>query len=147
MSTGLPGGLRKHRSAVEHLIQLQQEGHTSFKEGKALVVAFLDISKAYDCVKRPLLLKKLRELGIRGKALGYLKAFLGKRYSWVTFKSADSKVTEFKYGVPQGSLISPFLFNVYCAAALEGCGQGRGLQADDMCVWRTHKQEEVAARR
>ena len=46
-------GFRKHRSAVEHLIQLQQEGHTAFKEGKVLVVAFLDISKAYDCVKIP----------------------------------------------------------------------------------------------
>ena len=137
-------GFRKHRSAVEHLVRIQQESHTAFRENKVLVVAFLDISKAYDCVSRPLLLKKLKELGIRGKALGYLEAFLGKRYAWVTYKNAESDITEFKYGVPQGSPISPFLFNVYCAAALEGCGQGRGLQADDMCVWRTHKQEEAA---
>jgi len=139
-------GFRKHRSAVEHLIRIQQDGHTAFREGKVLVVAFLDISKAYDCVDRSLLLSKLRELGVKGKALGYLEAFLGKRYSWVTYKSADSDITEFKYGVPQGSPISPFLFNVYCAAALSECGEGRGLQADDMCVWRIHKQEEVACR-
>ena len=139
-------GFKKHRSAVEHLIQLQQEGHSAFREGKILVVAFLDISKAYDCVNRSLLLSKLSHLGVRGKALGYLKAFLGKRYSWVTYKNAESDITEFKYGVPQGSPISPFLFNVYCAAALVGCAQGRGLQADDMCVWRIHKQEEVACR-
>ena len=78
--------------------------------------------------------------------MGYLEAYLGKRYSWVSYKNADSEITEFKYGVPQGSPISPFLFNVYCAAALEGCGHGRGLQADDMCVWRAHKQEAVACK-
>ena len=139
-------GFRKHRSAVEHLIRIQQESHTAFRENKVLVVAFLDISKAYDCVSRPLLLKKLKELGVRGKALKYLEAFLGKRYAWVTYKNSESDITEFKYGVPQGSPISPFLFNVYCAAALEECGQGRGLQADDMCVWRIHKQEEVACK-
>ena len=139
-------GFRRHRSAIEHLIRIQQEGHTAFREGKIMMVAFLDISKAYDCVSRPLLLKKLKGLGIQGRALKYLEAFLGKRYAWVTYKNADSDITEFKYGVPQGSPISPFLFNVYCAAALSECGQGRGLQADDMCVWRIHKQEEVACR-
>ena len=139
-------GFRRHRSAIEHLLQLQQEGHTAFKQANVLVVAFLDISKAYDCVSRPLLLTKLRKLGVRGKAMGYLEAFLGKRYSWVSYKNADSEITEFKYGVPQGSPISPFLFNVNCAAALEGCGHGRGLQADDMCVWRAHKQEAVACK-
>lgn len=48
--------------------------------------------------------------------------------------------------MPQGSPISPFLFNIYCADALEGCGQGHGMQADDMCVWRTHKTERVACK-
>ena len=139
-------GFRKHRSAIEHLVRIQQEGHTAFREGSVMMVAFLDISKAYDCVSRPLLVEKLRHLGIRGKAIKYLEAFLGKRYSWVTYKNAESDITEFKYGVPQGSPISPFLFNVYCATALSECGQGRGLQADDMCVWRVHKQEEVACR-
>ena len=137
-------GFRKHRSAIEHLIRLQQEGHTAFSEGKVLVVAFLDISKAYDCVNRSLLISKLKALGIGGKMMQYLSAFLGKRYAWVTYKKTDSDVREFNHGVPQGSPISPFLFNVYCAAALEGCGEGIGMQADDMCVWRTHMQENVA---
>ena len=59
---------RGHRSAIEHLIRIQQEGHTTFREGEVLMVAFLDTSKAYDCVSRPLQLNKLRKLGVTGKA-------------------------------------------------------------------------------
>lgn len=139
-------GFRTHRSALEHLIRLQQEGHTAFARKEFLVVAFLDISKAYDCVSRPLLLQKLKGLGVDGNMLHYLAQFLGRRFACVSYRGERSHMTEFQYGVPQGSPISPLLFNIYCAEALHRCGGGRGLQADDMCVWRRHSSQLAACR-
>ena len=139
-------GFRRHRSAIEHLIHLQQEAHSAFQEKKILVAAFLDLSKAYDCVDRSKLLQKLRDLGVCGQMRKYLESFLGRRFSCVTYRNATSKMLEFTHGVPQGSPISPFLFNVYCAEALSQCGEGRGMQADDTCVWRSHKSEKEACK-
>lgn len=137
-------GFRKHRSAIEHLIQLQQEAHTTFKDREFLVIAFLDISKAYDCVSRKILLQKLEGLGVNGRMLAYLQSFLGRRFASVTYESATSDTHEFQFGVPQGSPISPLLFNIYCADALERCEGGKVMQADDMSVYRKHRSQAKA---
>lgn len=137
-------GFRKHRSAIEHLVQLQQEAHIAFKRREFLVVAFLDISKAYDCVSRPMLVQKLENLGVNARMLAFLQCFLGKRFASVRYDTETSSVHEFQYGVPQGSPISPLLFNIYCADALRRCEGGKVLQADDMCVWRRHRNQDAA---
>ena len=63
---------RKHRNPVEHLIRLQQSAHSALRKKQLLLVAFLDIKHAYDTVSRPILLQKLRSLGVGGLMLAYL---------------------------------------------------------------------------
>lgn len=79
------------------------------------------MSKAFDFVDHKLLLYKLEKYGIRGVANDWIKSYLEDRYQCVEITKIKNseKVTSrsnFKlnrFGVPQGSVLGPFLFLLY----------------------------------
>ena len=58
-------------SAVSNLIDLIVR---NLDKGKISVSAFLDLAKAFDCIDRNILLKKLEYYDVRGHALMFLKS-------------------------------------------------------------------------
>jgi hypothetical protein len=74
-----------------------------------LPVLFLDIVKAFDRVPHSYLLSKLySEAGIRGKAWGWLRAFLADRSFRVMEGDCFSDWFAVRAGTPQGAVLSPF---------------------------------------
>ena len=59
------------------------------------------------------LLFKLRQNGIDGKLLQWLKSYLTNRKQKNTLKSCASTIKSILEGVPQGSVIGPLSFLVY----------------------------------
>ena len=51
--------------------------------------------------------------GIKGSAYNLLESYLVKRKQYVKFKNYNSKQIETKSGLPQGSILGPFLVH-YC---------------------------------
>lgn len=86
---------------------------TELDDKKKCVVAFLDITKAFDTVPIPRLLDKLERVGVRGLPLSLFRDYLSNRRQMVKIGDWVSDETEVTYGVPQGSVISPTLFLVY----------------------------------
>jgi len=68
-------------------------------------------------LNRDLLLKKLEIYGVRGSALDWFASYLGDRTQRTSITKTGlifkSKVSDNKYGVPQGSILGPVLFIVY----------------------------------
>lgn len=89
----------------------------NLEDGKLTMGLLLDLSKAYDSLDRDLLIKKLEKYGIRGNALLWFKSFLNNRHQRVTLrtinKNINSDIMPCRYGLPQGSIISPVLFILY----------------------------------
>ena len=74
---------------------------------------FLDFRKAFDLVDHGILLRKLAVLRINKSFWLWLQSFLDGRTQQVKLNSFISSVSSCPAGVPQGSVISPTLFNVH----------------------------------
>ncbi len=74
---------------------------------------FVDISKAYDKVWIDGLLYKLQKMGITGNLYYMLRALLTDRTIQVVSDGKISDVYVMRAGVPQGSILAPFLFLIY----------------------------------
>jgi len=64
---------------------------------------YLDYSKAFDSVPHLRLIKKLKEYGIGGKILLWLKSFLHGRFQRVVINGVQSQWMEVTSSVAQGT--------------------------------------------
>jgi hypothetical protein len=76
-------------------------------------VLFLDIQKAFDRVDHAILLDRVKDAGITGKAWLWLHSFLSNRRMRCVDSAEHSTWQQVKYGVPQGCVLSPLLFLIF----------------------------------
>ena len=77
------------------------------------ITIFMDLSKAFDTLNHNILLDKLYHYGIRGTALCRFKDYLTNRQKYVEIDDTASGKRVITTGVPQGSILDPFLFLIY----------------------------------
>ena len=87
---------------------------TACDEKKPTIVLLLDLSAAFDTVDQEKLLEILRvEIGIEGTALKWFRSFLTERTQRVKINDTYSDLLLLLFGVTQGSVLGPPLFNIY----------------------------------
>ena len=109
-------GFRRGRSAIDNVVHVCLENKikkTINNKGKInTIVVFLDIEQAYDTVVIEGLLSKLKTRGIRGKMFNFLQQYLTNRTYQVRINNQLSETKTLSKGLPQGSILSPLLFNI-----------------------------------
>ncbi|GFN93766.1 RNA-directed DNA polymerase from mobile element jockey [Plakobranchus ocellatus] len=93
----------KDHSTLGHLVRLETFIKNAFVRKKQVLAVFFDLEKAYDTSWRYGILKDLFDLDFRGKLPIFISNFLKDRY----FKVKTENMC-----VPQGSILSPILFNL-----------------------------------
>ena len=104
-------------------------------EGKEVRVVFCDISKAFDRVWHRGLLAKLYHYGITGNLHNWFDSYLSNRFQRVTTPGGCSEWVEIKAGVPQGSILGPFLFLLYINDIVHEIHSNIRLFADDTTIY------------
>ena len=68
----------------------------------------------FDTLQHEILIQCLADIGVRDKASEWIRSYLVDRTTSVKVNNSRSCCSIVKYGVPQGSVLRPTLFNVYC---------------------------------
>ena len=68
------------------------------------------MKKAFDTIDHELLLAKLEQYGFRGPIFHLIQNYLQNRNQYVFHQGKNSSLSTLTTGVPQGSILSPFLF-------------------------------------
>ena len=107
-------GYKKHHSTETMLLQIVNDVLVGFERNSGTVLVLLDMSSAFDTVDLKKLLSILEDqIKIKGTALLWFRSFLLDRVQKVLINGQLSDVLLTLYGVPQGSVLGPVLFNIY----------------------------------
>ena len=106
------GSKKKHSTETLHIFMSDMILEAmDRKQVTALVL--LDLSKAFDSIEHGILLRKLRELGVSIQAMEWFRSYLTDRNQRVRIGCEVSDPRQVAYGVPQGSILGPGVFNIY----------------------------------
>ena len=127
-------GFRTHRSCLTALLEYFDDITKTLDENTPIDTIYLDCRKAFDSVPIKRLILKVEAVGIGGKLLAWMKAFLTDREQRVHLCRVLS-------GVPQGSVLGPVLFLIYINDIVMNINSTIKIFADDAKIYRAMKSQ------
>jgi hypothetical protein len=139
-------GFRKGRSCQDHIARLDQIITEGFNKKQLTGCVLFDLEKAFDKASHEGIIHRLTKFNLPSHLLDWVKSFLTDRTFHVTWRTSTSSTFTTKTGVPQGSCLSPTLFNIFFSDISVHIPRHihRALYADDLGIlYRSTKLREI----
>jgi hypothetical protein len=101
----------------------------------------LDIEKAFETSRHPGLLHKFSTMEFSTNIIKLIGSFLSQRKFRVSVEGEMSTPRDIKAGVPQGSALSPTVYNLYINDTPQTIGVNLALFANDTSLYATEHKE------
>jgi hypothetical protein len=135
----------KGRTTTDALLYVETIIRAAWANGRVVTLLSLDMTKAFDRVKRARLLEILHQRGVPASLIVLIRSFLSDRTTTIRMPGqSSSRSYSVNIGIPQGSPLSPILFLFYTAPLLEAlakpiggpCSRHQVAFSDDIAIMR-----------
>ena len=139
-------GFREGRNTIDAVLSVLDLVWGAMEGGEDSMALLCDLSRAFDCMQRRILLAKLDHYGIRGVPLRLIQSYMEGRQQFVSMDGVVSEIGEVDHGVAQGSLVGPLFFTIFMNDLPSNVPGHTVLYADDTTLVATGRSHpELAA--
>lgn len=138
-------GCRKQHATVEQVHRVADEAKRALEEKKYCSAVFLDVAQAFDKVWHEGLLHKIEKY-LPTPYFNLLHSYLRERMFKVKHHEAITNLFPIKAGVPQGSVLGSFLYQLYTADLPISRNVKMATFVDDTALMSTHINMNTASR-
>ena len=135
-------GYKKNIGTSDAIQKFCHDITTYLDKRECVIVIFMDLSSAFDTLDRDILMKKMSHLGIKGHVLDLMKSYFQNRTQAVRIGTVTSEKVVNDFGVAQGSILGPHLFNIILFDS-PVISSSRLKFADDNVIYKNCKKENV----
>ena len=106
-------GFRKNHTTQNCLVNILEKWKNTLDKSGFVYTIFMDLSETFHTMNYDLLIVKLGAYGFQEDALVFRKSYLTNRQQRFCVNSNFSIWEKIIFGVPQGSILGPLVFNIF----------------------------------
>ena len=137
---------RKGHNTTTVILAMRDDILQAMQRGEVTMAVLADYSKAFDTVTNDTVLKKMHSIGFSKDYLRWLISYLTGRQQFVQIDDKVSDYVNVSFGVPQGSILGPVLFNIYVNDLSDNLDSIKSYQyTDDTTIYIHEKPANLKA--